>query len=108
MPTLFGWNPFADMASAFVAALTHAAIWALGGLTHALVATTSADFTGPGFAPAWAAGRAVAVVVAVPLLLIGVMHAAITRSLERLGRTLGMLFGSGIGMIVALAAAQGV
>lgn len=108
MPTLFGWNPFADMANAFVAALTHAAIWALGSLTHALVATTSANFTGPGFAPAWAAGRAVAVVVAVPLLLIGLMHAAITRSLERLGRTLGMLFASGIGMIVALAAAQGV
>jgi hypothetical protein len=108
MPSLFGWNPFADMANAFVAALTHAAIWALGGLTHALVATTSANFTGPGFAPAWAAGRAVAIVVAVPLLLIGVMHAAITRSLERLGRTLGMLFASGIGMIVALAAAQGI
>jgi len=108
MPSLFGWNPFADMANAFVSALTHAAIWALGGLTHALVATTSANFTGPGFAPAWAAGRAVAVVVAVPLLLIGVMHAAITRSIERLGRTLGMLFASGIGMIVALAAAQGV
>jgi hypothetical protein len=92
---------------AIVEGMTAAATWALGGLTDALNATTGVDFTGSGFATAWGAARAVAVIVGLPVFFIALIQAVIQGSMAILGRVAAMLPLAAIGMLVGLVAAQG-
>lgn len=64
------------LASAIDKAISDAATWAVGGMVHALSATTAVSLSGWFDAP-WRAMLGVAAVVAVPILLVGVIQGAL-------------------------------
>ena len=64
--------------SALVGGISHAAGWALAGLVHALTATTTVDVSvGGWFGGPWRAMLAVAALVSMPVLVIGVTAEAL-------------------------------
>lgn len=102
-----GVDIISSLGHAVVEGMTSAATWALGGLTSALGATTGVDFTGAGFAGAWAAARAVGLLVGVPVLFVAVIQAVIQGSAAILARVAAMLPVAAIGMLAGLVTAQG-
>lgn len=88
--------------------ISDAARWAVDGMTRALVATTSVDLHG-WFAAPWSAMLALAAVTSGGILLVGVIHGALTgRSAEMgrraLGGALGVTVLAGPGALAAAGA----
>jgi type IV secretion system protein TrbL len=94
------------VAHAIGSGITSLTAWAIGGVTHAAVATTEVNlhswFQGP-----WRAMLTVASLAALPLLLAGVLESlAHGEGVGGLGRVLGRLALAGVGSLIALALVQ--
>jgi hypothetical protein len=94
------------LGSAVLSGLAHLAAWAIAGVVHAVVATTSVDpatVMAPGAGP-WRAMVTVAAVVAVPILLVAVAQAALRgEPAEMARRGLGVPLAVGVGLVAAQA-----
>jgi type IV secretion system protein TrbL len=103
-----------SIVSAVLSAIAHAigsgivslADWAIGGLAHAVSATTSVQL-GSWFEGPWRAMLAVAALAALPLFFAGVLECLLHgEGLTGLSKVLGRLALAGVGSIVALALVQ--
>ena len=94
------------LGNAVLSGVAHLAAWAIGGVVHAVVATTSVDpatVMAPGAGP-WRAMVTVAAMVSVPILIVAVSQAALRgEPAEAARRGFGVPLAIGVGLISAQA-----